>query len=495
MTVAQVPEAMALLDRHFTSLQGLTKATIVERWFYDGTDIVSKCIVRTNTETKLIFSACTIITVPAKSADDEPKTKHIFDLWLARCDRPVKTVADFLATQAERDANPKVLSTFNGLVLETTEPLDNATAAAHPGVQTLLTFILEILAGDDQASFDYIMGWFAASVQRLEKIGVILGFVGAPGAGKSHLLTQCSENLPIFQTLFGGNEGYYMSGQGLDDLLTRFNVMSSSKLFAVCEELKAGAAKDNMDKLKFLADAAYVTFEAKHADALRQRDRRNTVCLTNHEDAFGADGQTQQMTRKLAIFQASDKYCKSKRDADAALDAEAFDYFKAADDAQRDLDTQRAFFWYLKTYDLSSWRAYGFPITPIVERYLAAANPLPSWFAEMTSGDPASYASPHIPDSFNAGRFVPTIELYHNLVAWAKLYAPSLKMTLPVFEKAIRKFASEQPTKLRYAYVRSPERGGAQQRGYHDPVASAAAALQVTTLQAANAAHTAQFDD
>ena len=155
MTVAQLPEAMALLDRHFTSLQGLTKATIVERWFYDGTDIVSKCIVRTNTETKLIFSACTIITVPAKSADDEPKTKHIFDLWLARCDRPVKTVADFLATQAERDANPKVLSTFNGLVLETTEPLDNATAAAHPGVQTLLTFILEILAGDDQASFDY----------------------------------------------------------------------------------------------------------------------------------------------------------------------------------------------------------------------------------------------------------------------------------------------------------------------------------------------------
>ena len=45
--------------------------------------------------------------------------------------------------------------------------------------------------------------------------------------------------------------------------------MSSSKLFAVCEELKSGAAKENMDKLKFLTDARYMTFEAKHTDAQR----------------------------------------------------------------------------------------------------------------------------------------------------------------------------------------------------------------------------------
>ena len=41
-------------------------------------------------------------------------------------------------------------------------------------------------------------------------------------------------------------------------------------------------------------------------DALRQLDRRNIVCLTNHEDALGIDGGTQAMSRKFAIFEASD---------------------------------------------------------------------------------------------------------------------------------------------------------------------------------------------
>jgi hypothetical protein len=61
-----------------------------------------------------------------------------------------------------------------------------------------------------------------------------------------------------------------MVGAGVDDLVSRFNIMSSSKLFAVCEELKAGDAKNNMDKLKNLAGATYVTFEGKFTDAQRQ---------------------------------------------------------------------------------------------------------------------------------------------------------------------------------------------------------------------------------
>ena len=87
------------------------------------------------------------------------------------------------------------------------------------------------------------------------------------------------------------------------------------------------------------------------------------------------------MSRMFAIFEAYDMYCKDKRDLDEELDAEAFDFFKAVDDAQRNPQTQRAFFWFLKTYDLLNWRPYSFPETPIVRRYKAAANPLPEWLA------------------------------------------------------------------------------------------------------------------
>jgi hypothetical protein len=79
-------------------------------------------------------------------------------------------------------------------------------------------------------------------------------------------------------------------------------------------QLKPNAAKENMDKLKYQADSTYVTIEAKHADAQRHADRKNVVCLTNHEDALGIDANTGTMSRKFAIFEASDIYSKDHRD-------------------------------------------------------------------------------------------------------------------------------------------------------------------------------------
>ena len=489
---AHLPELNALVDRHFVSIMGMTKAYVAERQFYEGTDIVSKVILRTELETRSVFRCCSVIIGPA----DKAKKTPIFESWLLRCDRPFAQAIDFLVTHEDRLANPDTLSSFTGLRFDSTEPLTNDEALLDDGVRLILDYIHEILAADNLESSRYILGWLAACVQRLTKIGVIMGFVGAAGCGKSHLFTQCSENLPIFQTLFGGNEGYYMSGQGLDDVVARFNTMSSAKLFAVCEELKAGAAKENMAKLKFLADAKYMTFEAKHADAVRMADHRNTICITNYEDAFGVDGDTGQLTRKLAIFEPSDKYCKANRDADAALDRCAFRYFKAVDDAQRSSGTQQAFYWYLKTYDLSDWRPYGYPETPIMTRYLAAANPVPLWFAELMEGDPSSYGTAIVAETLKHGDFVTTVELYQNLTSWAKLFAPSLKMHMPAFEKAIAAFASQNPAKLRRASVRTPQAGGAQRRrGYVDPTQADAASHRRAQHAAAGAVHRAQFDD
>merc|ERR1719453_324221 len=119
---------------------------------------------------------------------------------------------DFLATEAERAANPKVLSSFNGLFLETTERMTNAQAYANAGVRIILDFIFQILAGGNQEYNSYIIGWFASGLQKLRKTGVILCFIGAAGVGKSLLFSECDENHPIFQTIYGGVDGHYMIG-------------------------------------------------------------------------------------------------------------------------------------------------------------------------------------------------------------------------------------------------------------------------------------------
>lgn len=230
----------------------------------------------------------------------------VFDLWLARNDRPIAYNVDFLATQAERDANPRTLSSFAGLAFDALPPLTHAVASSHSGVQRLLNYIFEILANCDQvlaavprapqprsqtaalpplpcpltascpaaplpqASYEYIVGWMAAALQRKKKLGVMLVFIGPAGCGKSLLFTPCTENHPIFPEIYGGVEGYYMIGSGITDLVARFNVMSSSKLFAVCEEITSGSAIKSLDALKHLADSTHMTFEPKHADAMPQ---------------------------------------------------------------------------------------------------------------------------------------------------------------------------------------------------------------------------------
>ena len=210
-----------------------------------------------------------------------------------------------------------------------------------------------------------------------------------------------------------------------------------------------------MDKLKNLAAATYVTFEGKYTDATPQLDRRNFVCLTNHEDALGADGMTGDVSRKFAVFEASDKFSKAKRDADSDLDLEAWEFFREADDAQADPDTQRAFYWFLKTLNLDSWNAYSYPQTPILKRYRAGANAIPTWLAELTSGD-TSYGTITWPLT----GFRSSYELFGNFTAWCKIHAPANKDPFKSFTNQLAKFAQQHPNVL------TPSNPGGKSKGY-----------------------------
>ena len=139
--MAELPEKMRLMDRHFVSLQGVSKAFIVELCYYPNSDVVSQSMIRSIFETRMIYNSSVKIITQAATDTRPAKTQPMFDLWLARPDRPVKMRVDFLATEAERAANPKVLSSFNGLFLETTERMTNAEAAANSGVQIILDFV------------------------------------------------------------------------------------------------------------------------------------------------------------------------------------------------------------------------------------------------------------------------------------------------------------------------------------------------------------------
>ena len=179
-----------------------------------------------------------------------------------------------------------------------------------------------------------MLNWFAWCYQRRVKSTVILVFVGKPGTGKSTLFYDASRNCPIFAELYGttymgtgvpprmlsslprGPRSFIAPRQlstpyahsrtaaaartgGLTQLTARFNLISGNKLFCVAD--KAGTA--NYANLKSLADRTKIEIEGKYLDTVEVNDHRNFVMCTNYKNAFGFDGDTDDFSRKVALFE------------------------------------------------------------------------------------------------------------------------------------------------------------------------------------------------
>ena len=206
----------ASMDRHFTSLTGRAKAVVVERIFYPNSDIVEYVIERTDAEFISVYKSCKL-TVSADGG--KPKAVPVPLLWLDRTCRPTAHRLDFVATAAERDGNPNVLSCFTGLFLDSSTRVDYETCLQHPGVQIIEDHVRTILANGDPATYDYLRRWHAYAVQKRTKSGVMVVFVGLSGTGKSTLYFKSTHNHPIFKTIFGNT---YQGTNGVAELTARW---------------------------------------------------------------------------------------------------------------------------------------------------------------------------------------------------------------------------------------------------------------------------------
>ena len=90
---------------------------------------------------------------------------------------------------------------------------------------------------------------------------------------------------------------------GLTQLTARFNLISGNKLFCVADEIADKAGTANYANLKSLADRKKIEIEGKYLDTVEVNDHRNFVMCTNYKNAFGFDGDTDDFSRKVALFE------------------------------------------------------------------------------------------------------------------------------------------------------------------------------------------------
>ena len=448
-----LPVAFASMDRHFGWLVGLSKCIVAEIHFYPNSDVRKEIVQTPDTEFLRKYQSARVII----GTGDKAKTESVAKKWTQRSQKPTFTKINFLATEDERTKAPKVLSCFNGLPLDATQPLAFGDCRYHSGVQLVLDHFHHILANGDAKLCHYIVGWHAYALQTYDKVGVALAFCGQPGTGKSTLYYKSTHNSPIFATIYGQT---YQGTGGLAEITARFNSTSEAKLLCVVDEVADGEGKKNMDRIKMLADSSETTIEYKHMDAQRMQDKRNSVFLTNHRDAFGTDGATDEITRKMVIAEVSDKYSTMNCHADPLLAQEADSYFTDLNKAMASVETQMHFFWFLKHYPLSdmNWKPFGFPRTTLMQEMLDEANPISSFLTSLRLGE----CDTDDPDGDDGFRFAPTptadanvivqkrflftAQLYKCFTTWSVNHMPSADISsLGVFVTKMKKAAEKLP--------------------------------------------------
>ena len=149
--------------------------------YFPGTELVKHTIVTPEDEIKKKYRSVTItITV-----DGKDKKIPVMEWWLASNQRAMYNDIDFLPTKAERDANPMgrdfLFSTFTGLMLDCSTPLEHDVCEAQAGVQTVLSHFYLILANKDNRVYNYLLDWFAYALQKRCKSGVIVTLIGDSG--------------------------------------------------------------------------------------------------------------------------------------------------------------------------------------------------------------------------------------------------------------------------------------------------------------------------
>jgi hypothetical protein len=217
----------------------------------------------------------------------------------------------------------------------------------------------------NQALFDWVLGWFAHIVQRpRERLGTALVLRGKMGTGK----TKVGE---IMGSLWPAH--YYM----VDDpryITGQFNPHMASCILLQAEEAVWAGDKAAEGRLKGLVTSIFQMIEAKGIDPIRL-DNHVRLIMTSNEDWVVPAGKDE---RRFAVLDVGDG-CAQNWEYFAAIDAEMAD------------GGREALLHDLLHFDLSKVNLRQIPLTaPLLEQKIRSLTPIESWWmAGLERGAPS----------------------------------------------------------------------------------------------------------
>jgi hypothetical protein len=163
----------------------------------------------------------------------------------------------------------EMINIFRGLAVE----------AAQGDWSLMQAHILNVLCSGRKELFDYLIGWMAWSVQKLDQpIGVAVALLGEQGAGKGIFAR-------TFGSLFGDHFAHIANG---DQLTGRFNASVGKSCFIFLDEAVWAGDKKGEGVLKALITEPSLTLEAKFRDPITVANRLRIMVASNNDWAVPA---------------------------------------------------------------------------------------------------------------------------------------------------------------------------------------------------------------
>jgi hypothetical protein len=166
------------------------------------------------------------------------------------------------------------------------------------GVDEMLQFIKEVLASDNELSYNYIIKWLANMLQG-NKNDSSLYLKGPQGIGKSTLF-EFLKNFVIGLDL--------LLETGSEPLKSQFNSILAGKLLVVFEELENFSSNEwnaISSRLKRYTTSETYTIEEKHVKQFQTQNINNYIINSNNDAIKDDEG------RRYFILDVSTKYMKN----------------------------------------------------------------------------------------------------------------------------------------------------------------------------------------
>lgn len=246
-------------------------------------------------------------------------------LWIHDKNIRVYNKADFYPDKSK--CPPNVYNLFKGFKAEKYEPINDKEKVSQ--LVEPIIHQLKIIAQED---YEFLIIFYAFIIQHPDlKTQINIVISGKDGSGKSIIND-------FFRKKILGDE---ISGQtdDTDNLFSRFSNIFVKKLFLQIDEISAeDFTKKKLEKLKNITTSSTIKYEKKGFDEITINNYINTIMTTNNEFTIPIS----QTDRRNVFFKCDEDYVGD------------YDYWTKFKNHIEKEEVARAFYEYLKDYDLSS---------------------------------------------------------------------------------------------------------------------------------------------